>query len=189
MNVEVRWLQRNAMLMAPQGLSPLAGLGSICSAQLACCISARGLSSFYAHHECGGQFLQYWVLGRRCHLKPAHSSAPVATCAALPILCPIAPSIETLLPSAADHGAQRVPGHRDWRPMPLLLLSSSSSCIHFPQITAPNEFQGTVIGDVNRRKGIIMGSEQEGDDVIINVSRSVFRGNRVEGCCLHHHGQ
>ena len=41
-----------------------------------------------------------------------------------------------------------------------------------PQITAPNEFQGTVIGDVNRRKGIIMGSEQEGDDVIINVSPS-----------------
>lgn len=27
-----------------------------------------------------------------------------------------------------------------------------------------------MIGDVNRRKGIIMGSEQEGDDVIINVS-------------------
>ncbi|PRW60865.1 elongation factor G- mitochondrial isoform A [Chlorella sorokiniana] len=37
------------------------------------------------------------------------------------------------------------------------------------EITAPNEFQGTVIGDVNRRKGIIMGSEQEGDDVIINA--------------------
>lgn len=44
------------------------------------------------------------------------------------------------------------------------------------QITAPNEFQGTVIGDVNRRKGIIMGSEQEGDDVIINVSGSWVRG-------------
>lgn len=39
-----------------------------------------------------------------------------------------------------------------------------------PQITAPSEFQGNIIGDVNRRKGIIMGSEQEGDDVIINVS-------------------
>ena len=38
-----------------------------------------------------------------------------------------------------------------------------------PQITAPSEFQGNIIGDVNRRKGIIMGSEQEGDDVVIQV--------------------
>lgn len=37
------------------------------------------------------------------------------------------------------------------------------------EITAPSEFQGNIIGDVNRRKGIIMGSEQEGDDVVINA--------------------
>ncbi|EFN59906.1 hypothetical protein CHLNCDRAFT_56440 [Chlorella variabilis] len=36
-------------------------------------------------------------------------------------------------------------------------------------ITAPSEFQGNIIGDVNRRKGIIMSSEQEGDDVVINA--------------------
>ncbi len=42
----------------------------------------------------------------------------------------------------------------------------------FLQITAPSEFQGNIIGDVNRRKGIIMSSEQEGDDVVINVSES-----------------
>lgn len=35
------------------------------------------------------------------------------------------------------------------------------------EISAPTEFQGTIIGDVNRRKGVIMGSEQEGDDVVI----------------------
>ncbi|KAI3429283.1 hypothetical protein D9Q98_005379 [Chlorella vulgaris] len=37
------------------------------------------------------------------------------------------------------------------------------------EITAPSEFQGNIIGDVNRRKGIIQGSEQEGDDVVINA--------------------
>jgi elongation factor G len=31
----------------------------------------------------------------------------------------------------------------------------------------PSEFQGTVIGDINRRKGVVVSSEQEGDDVII----------------------
>jgi elongation factor G len=40
------------------------------------------------------------------------------------------------------------------------------------QITAPSEFQGNIIGDVNRRKGIIQGSEQEGDDVVINVRQA-----------------
>ena len=45
------------------------------------------------------------------------------------------------------------------------------AAMHLPllQITAPSEFQGNIIGDVNRRKGIIMGSEQEGDDVVIQV--------------------
>lgn len=37
------------------------------------------------------------------------------------------------------------------------------------EVSAPTEFQGTIIGDINRRKGVIMGSEQEGDDVIIDA--------------------
>ena len=35
------------------------------------------------------------------------------------------------------------------------------------EITVPNEFQGTVIGNVNRRKGTVKDSTSEGDDVII----------------------
>lgn len=35
------------------------------------------------------------------------------------------------------------------------------------EIVVPSEFQGTVIGDINRRKGVVVSSEQEGDDVII----------------------
>ena len=42
------------------------------------------------------------------------------------------------------------------------------------QITVPSEFQGNVIGDINRRKGVIQSSEQEGDDVIINVGAACF---------------
>ncbi|KAL4537141.1 hypothetical protein Ndes2526B_g04948 [Nannochloris sp. 'desiccata'] len=37
------------------------------------------------------------------------------------------------------------------------------------EVSVPSEFQGAVIGDVNRRKGIVMGSEAEGDDVVINA--------------------
>jgi len=37
------------------------------------------------------------------------------------------------------------------------------------QVCVPSEFQGAVIGDVNRRKGIVMGSEAEGDDVVIDA--------------------
>lgn len=35
------------------------------------------------------------------------------------------------------------------------------------EIIVPSEFQGTVIGDVNRRKGVVVSSDQEGDDVTI----------------------
>ena len=35
------------------------------------------------------------------------------------------------------------------------------------EITVPNEFQGTVIGNINRRKGTVKDSTSEGDDVII----------------------
>jgi elongation factor G len=36
------------------------------------------------------------------------------------------------------------------------------------QVQAPTEFQGTVIGDLNRRKGVILNSEAEGDDTIMD---------------------
>lgn len=35
------------------------------------------------------------------------------------------------------------------------------------EIVVPSEFQGAVIGDLNRRKGVVMSSDQEGDDVTI----------------------
>lgn len=35
------------------------------------------------------------------------------------------------------------------------------------EVVVPSEFQGTVIGDVNRRKGLVMSSDQEGDDVTV----------------------
>ncbi|KAK9817030.1 hypothetical protein WJX72_008654 [[Myrmecia] bisecta] len=37
------------------------------------------------------------------------------------------------------------------------------------EVRAPAEFQGTIIGDLNRRKGLIQGSEQEGDDVVLGA--------------------
>ena len=37
------------------------------------------------------------------------------------------------------------------------------------EVTAPSEYQGTIIGDVNRRKGVVASSETEGDDVIIEA--------------------
>ncbi|PKU77473.1 elongation factor G, mitochondrial [Dendrobium catenatum] len=35
------------------------------------------------------------------------------------------------------------------------------------EVKFPTEFQGTVTGDVNKRKGIIVGNDQEGDDTVI----------------------
>lgn len=52
------------------------------------------------------------------------------------------------------------------------------------QITAPSEFQGNIIGDVNRRKGIIQGSEQEGDDVVINVRQAHTHIKQQIACVL-----
>ena len=37
------------------------------------------------------------------------------------------------------------------------------------EVSVPSEFQGAVIGDINRRKGVVMNSEAEGDDVVINA--------------------
>lgn len=36
-------------------------------------------------------------------------------------------------------------------------------------VSAPSEFQGTVIGDLNRRKGLILNSESEADDVVMQA--------------------
>ena len=38
------------------------------------------------------------------------------------------------------------------------------------EITVPSEFQGTVIGNVNRRKGTIQDSVADGDGVIVRAS-------------------
>ncbi|XP_008783146.2 elongation factor G, mitochondrial [Phoenix dactylifera] len=35
------------------------------------------------------------------------------------------------------------------------------------ELKAPTEFQGTVTGDINKRKGMIVGNDQEGDDTIV----------------------
>lgn len=37
------------------------------------------------------------------------------------------------------------------------------------ELKAPSEFQGTVSGDINKRKGIIVGTDQEGDDCVITA--------------------
>ena len=46
------------------------------------------------------------------------------------------------------------------------------------QVRAPAEFQGTVIGDLNRRKGLIQNSEGEDDDVVLvaQVLLELWRG-------------
>ena len=57
------------------------------------------------------------------------------------------------------------------------LIVSSSSAISAQtlitswvlQIRAPSEFQGTIIGDVNRRKGLIQNSEGEAEDVVVEA--------------------
>jgi elongation factor G len=38
------------------------------------------------------------------------------------------------------------------------------------EVRVPAEFQGTIIGDLNRRKGIIHDSTHDGDDVIITAA-------------------
>ncbi|CAM0910570.1 unnamed protein product [Alopecurus aequalis] len=35
------------------------------------------------------------------------------------------------------------------------------------EMKVPTEFQGTVTGDINKRKGIIVGNDQEGDDTVV----------------------
>ncbi|KAK3030306.1 hypothetical protein RJ639_039309, partial [Escallonia herrerae] len=37
------------------------------------------------------------------------------------------------------------------------------------ELKAPTEFQGTVIGDINKRKGLIGGNDQEGDDSVVTA--------------------
>ena len=37
------------------------------------------------------------------------------------------------------------------------------------QVRAPVEFQGTIIGDLNRRKGVIQNSDSEADEVVMQA--------------------
>lgn len=37
------------------------------------------------------------------------------------------------------------------------------------ELKAPTEFQGTVTGDINKRKGVIVGNDQDGDDSVISA--------------------
>ncbi|GLU00404.1 hypothetical protein SLE2022_177770 [Rubroshorea leprosula] len=37
------------------------------------------------------------------------------------------------------------------------------------ELKIPTEFQGTVAGDINMRKGVIVGNDQDGDDSIITA--------------------
>ncbi|KAK2650691.1 hypothetical protein Ddye_018180 [Dipteronia dyeriana] len=37
------------------------------------------------------------------------------------------------------------------------------------ELKVPTEFQGTVAGDINKRKGVIVGNDQEGDDSVITT--------------------
>jgi elongation factor G len=37
------------------------------------------------------------------------------------------------------------------------------------EVTVPSEFQGAIVGAVNRRKGLIQSSDAQGDDVVINA--------------------
>ena len=37
------------------------------------------------------------------------------------------------------------------------------------EVTVPSEFQGAIVGAVNRRKGVIQSSDAQGDDVVINA--------------------
>ena len=36
------------------------------------------------------------------------------------------------------------------------------------EVESPSEFQGSVIGDLSSRRGVIYGSEVKGDDTVIN---------------------
>ena len=37
------------------------------------------------------------------------------------------------------------------------------------EIRSPQEFQGSVVGNVNRRKGMVVDSEAEGDDFVLTA--------------------
>ena len=47
-----------------------------------------------------------------------------------------------------------------------IVLQASSACV---QVRAPVEFQGTIFGDLNRRKGAIQNSESEADEVVMQA--------------------
>ena len=49
-----------------------------------------------------------------------------------------------------------------------LVLRSFATAIPM-QVRVPTEFQGTIIGDLNRRKGVIQNSDSEGDDTVVQA--------------------
>ena len=53
------------------------------------------------------------------------------------------------------------------------------------QVRAPAEFQGTVIGDLNRRKGLIQNSEGEDDDVVLVAQVSSTSGISFDARVWH----
>ena len=54
------------------------------------------------------------------------------------------------------------------------------------QVQAPTEFQGTVIGDLNKRKGLILNSETQGDDAIVDAQVQLLPPGkfRISNACI-----
>ena len=46
------------------------------------------------------------------------------------------------------------------------LRAPAPMCVQV-EVRVPVEFQGGIIGDLNRRKGLILGSDQEADDTVV----------------------
>ncbi len=55
-------------------------------------------------------------------------------------------------------------------------------------VRAPAEFQGTIIGDLNRRKGVILNSEGELDDVVMKAQVTASASALHPTCSIHLHG-
>ncbi|KAA8515892.1 hypothetical protein F0562_019071 [Nyssa sinensis] len=50
------------------------------------------------------------------------------------------------------------------------------------ELKVPTEFQGTVTGDINKRKGVIVGNDQDGDDSVITANVPLNNMFRVLDC-------
>ncbi len=56
------------------------------------------------------------------------------------------------------------------------------------EVRAPTEFQGSIIGDLNRRKGLILNSESEAEEVVMQAQVSRGAGgppplSSTADCC------